>query len=247
MRMWVFWAAVASLSCAACASRPAAPGSFNPSQVALVKGDAAVEADAGGTRKEGAAKGAGAGGGGGLVTGAVICALLLPLGPLAAACLPAVLPTTLAVGTATGAVVGAGTADDKWTREGKQLVLTELVQSTELQGRFAGSLQQQARDAAGLEWPMGDAGAPGWKLVANVTEVSSAGSGQPYALRLDARVVLQRAGEPGPAFEKAYVAVGTRQLYTTDWQGRDVATAELDALLGQLSAQVVKDLAPVRR
>lgn len=239
LHRWLMPACLLAAVLCACTATPV-PSGVDTGRIAFSALPAvpAISIDGPGDKAGGARRGAAAGGGGGLLLGGMLCAAA---GPLAVLCAGPALAIT-AIGAAGGAAIGAMTAASANEVEARRALL-----ETSLAGcACAERLAVIVRDAVG-----DGRGAPAdWTAQLRIVEVGTVGSGagQPFALRLVARMSLGRAGGAEPALVKDYVAAAAPARLLDDWRRDDSAAlrSALESGVQSVAAQILADLRSAR-
>jgi len=208
--------------------------------------------------------GAAIGGGIGAVVAPVAC---LGTGVFAPMCVATVLPPSIMIGAVGGGVVAGVDAEDAEAVALKRTLLQSDLPAGTYPSLLATHLQGAAHARVVADLPLADPAVPAtatstdgtdaarsaaarpWRIELALTKVACEHNkpGQPYALRLEARMRLHHTGQPGVVYEKTLVARSEAVLTTAEWRtdGAAAARSSLDQGLQRLAEDMLNDL--VRR
>lgn len=233
---------------AGCASlsRPPADLDLRQSEIVPDLSPPALRVD--GYSGKGTAAGAGAakGFGTGAAAGAVACMATGPFFPL---CVAAVVPVTTTIGTLGWATAAAVTSEGADAVVSKRDLLESEIDPAQYPSMLAAQLREAARQRFDIDLRVGELPGgvpPPWRIELAVTEVACEDNKpqQPFALRVEGRVRLLRAGQTQVVYEKSLTSRTELKHTTAEWRANGAAAAKagLERSLQSLAEGLLKDL-----
>lgn len=233
-----------------CASwrRPPSDLDLNRAGIVADPADPTLVLDGPSGKATGALGGAAAGTGLGFLVGMVAALPCLGTGLFAAACVSTVVPASTAIGAAGGATLGVIRAEGADAVEQKRMLLATELRAATYQDLLAAQVRQQARERLDLDLPVLPEAdrADRWLLEVSLTQVAAERNapGQPFALRVEGRLKLRRAGGPEVVYEASHRATSLASFTTEQWRANEAEAvrAGLTQGLRQLADEMLDDL-----
>lgn len=228
-----------------CASPPPPELDLRQAEIVMDPAEPSVSTDGHSGKVAAAGSGAAKGGGSGVLVGTLGC---VGAGPFFPICIAGVVPVMATVGAVAWGTASAVSSDSAEVVESKREMLRSAMAATPYAARLTTHLQTASRDRFAVDLPVAspDASPRAWQIDMALTGVACEDNkpGQPFALRVEGRVRLRRAGQADVLYEKALARRSDVSLTITQWRADDdaAAKAELDQTLMRFADDLLTEL-----
>ena len=156
---------------------------------------------------------------------------------------------TMTIGTVGWAAAAAATSEGADAVGAKRELLESDLTTAPYPSMLAGLVRAATRDGFAIDATVmaaPDGVPPPWRVEVAVTEVACEDNkpGQPFALRIEGRVRLTRAGQTQVMYERGLASGTQLKLTTAEWRadGAAAAKASLEQSLRALARGLLDDL-----